>query len=297
MSDLVIRGLNLQQYALYSAEANALRQKWEMSGGQVDIFDEMMAVLQKYGQDPRHCMDESGYLNYHACGNIPEWLDVINKDPQVMVQYSQIHGQYIQQQMFGDASASGSQAIEGITLEKYAETAARLQHAAEQDVPGIVASLGYQDMNHYGRVRDGFTKAMEQDTSLKLSTHFGQLFAKYGQGHMQASHQHSVDLVAEAMEQDKQREQQEQQVVRDVMKMGASGQAAQIIPYLKKTFPDDAEDNDALDWYVDKGVDLFAEAGNQQGARALLDVRFQLVGDEDEEQQEWVNDELERLFS
>ena len=67
--ELIISGLTLEQYALYSAEAGIVRRKWEESEGKLDIKDEMLGILRKYSQDPRTCMDEDGELNYHAAYN------------------------------------------------------------------------------------------------------------------------------------------------------------------------------------------------------------------------------------
>jgi len=294
--ELIISGLTLEQYALYSAEANLLRQKWEQSEGSLDIKDEMLAILQKYNQDPRTCLDEDGNLNYHACGLIAEWHDVINKDAEMMTKYSQISGDYVSRQMFGSADSTDIAAVEGVTLEQYAETAAKTQHASEADAPGIIMALGYyKDMDHYGRVRDAFNKAMEEDTSLKTTTHFGQLFAKYGTAHMEAATQFTVDAVAEAIEEGEDRDALIETATKEVMAMAASGRAAEIVAYLKKTFPDDADDNDALDWYLDRACDLLGEAGNRDAVRALLEVRYPLVG-EDEDKEEWIQSEFDVRF-
>ena len=294
--ELIISGLTLEQYALFSAEANLLRQKWEQSGGTLDVKDEMLAILQKHNQDPRTCLDEDGNLNYHACGLIAEWHDVINKDAEMLTRYSQISGDYVSRQMFGTAEGSSAMTVEGVTLEKYAETAATTQHAAEAEVPGIVASLGYRDMDHYGRVRDAFNKAMEEDTSLKLTTHFGQLFAKYGTGHMEAATQFTVDAVAEAIEEGEDRDDLADRAVREVMTMAASGAAGGAVDDVKKTLPDDADDNDAQDWYLDKACDHLGEAGNRDAVRNLLEVRYGLVG-ENEDKEEWVQSEFDIRFS
>jgi len=295
MGDLVIRGLTLEQYALFSAEAGLLRQEWEKSEGTLDIRDKMLAILAKYGQDPRTCLDEDGKLNYHACGLIAEWHDVINDNPEMMVKYSQIPGEYISRQMFGGAGASADTAIEGVTLEQYAKACAALQGKTEAEVPALVPTLGFKDMDHWAKVRDGFNDAMGKDTTLKLATHFGQLFAKYGQEHMAAGTQYSVDVVTEYKEQGEARDKLQQDAVKQAMKMAVSGQAGGILDYLKKTFPDDAGDADALDWYLDKACDLFGEAGNRDGARAVLEVRHGLRGEE-EPKKEWVENELELLF-
>jgi hypothetical protein len=294
--ELIISGLTLEQYALYSAEANTLRQKWEQSEGTLDIKDEMLGILRKYSQDPRTCMDEDGELNYHACGLIAEWHDVINKDAEMMVKYNQISGDYVSKQMYGSAESTDIAAVEGVTLEQYAETCAKVQHASEADAPAIVTGLGYyKDMDHYGRVRDAFNKAMEEDTSLKTTTHFGQLFAKYGTDHMAASHQHTVDILEEAIEDDEAREELTQEAIKEVMKKAAGGDTSGILAYLKQTFPDDADDNDAIDWYLDQACDLLGEAGNRDAVKALCEVRYPLVG-EDEDKEEWIQSELDVRF-
>jgi len=292
MSETVISGLNFEQYAKYFAEAGALRQKWEMSGGSADIQAEMLQVLAKYNQDPATCMDEDG-LNYHACGMILQWQDVINSDPQLLVKFSQVQSAQVQQSMFGDAGESASLAVEGISLEKYAETAAKLQNAPESEHGDAVASMGYADMDHYQRVSDGFTAAMEKD--MKIASHFGQLFAQYGTGHMANMQQLSEDLVARHLQDVEDSDDLEEQAIAEVMKRAASGQATTVVDYLKQTFPDDADDNDALDWYLDKACDQFGEAGNRGAALALLEVRFTLQEDEDDKD-DWINSAMELLF-
>ena len=62
--------------------------------------------------------------------------------------------------------------------------------------------------------------------------------------------------------------------------MAGAGQAAQILPFLKDYFPDDAEDNDALDWWFDKACDMCGESGDRARAEALLPIRYQLQEDE-----------------
>jgi len=241
-------------------------------------------------------MDEDGNLNYHACGLIAEWHDVINKDAEIMTRYSQISGDYVAKQMYGSAESTDISAVEGVTLEQYAETCAKVQHASESEAPGIVMALGhYKDMDHYGRVRDAFNKAMEEDTSLKTTTHFGQLFAKYGTAHMEAGTQFTVDAVAEAIEEGEDRDALIEKAAREIMTMAASGRAGETLPYLKKTFPDDADDNDALDWHLDRACDLLGEAGNRDAVKGLLEIRYGLVG-EDEDKEEWIQSEFDIRF-
>jgi len=128
---------------------------------------------------------------------IYEWHEAINNDPEMMVKYSQLTGEFMRKAMYGDSEAAGGETvIEGINLDQYARACAALQGKSEAEVPTVIAGLGiFTDMAHWGRVRDGFNAAMGADTSLKLATHFGELFAKYGQQHMAASTQYSVDVV------------------------------------------------------------------------------------------------------
>lgn len=293
MPELTIRGLTLEQYAAYSAEANMLRMEWEQSEGKADIRDRMLAILAKYGQDPRTCIVD-GELNYHACGLIPEWHDAINADPELMVKYSQLSGAIMSKKMFGGAETSAGNNIEGVSLERYAETCAKIQGLSEAEAPGVITALGYYtDMDHWGRVRDGFNNAMSADTSLKLATHFGELFAKYGQGHMAAATQYSVDVVAEAKEQEAARDELITKMTREVAALANAAKGAEILPLLKKNYPD--EDEDYYDWLVDKALDMLAEAGNKNAARNLLSVRYDIRG-ETEDKKEWIESELDSLF-
>jgi len=50
-----------------------------------------------------------------------------------------------------------------------------------------------------------------------------------------------------------------------------------------------------MEWYLDKSLDMLADAGNRDAARALLGVRYDLLG-ETENKTEWVEDELDMLF-
>jgi len=297
MGELVIRGLTLEQYAAFSAEAGMLRQKWEMSEGKIDIMAEMLQILAKYHQDPRSCMDEDGKLNYHACGLIYEWHEAINNDPEMMVKYSQLTGEFMRKAMYGDSEAAGGETvIEGVNLDQYARACATLQGKSEAEVPAVIAGLGFfTDMAHWGRVRDGFNAAMGADTSLKLATHFGELFAKYGQEHMAASTQYTVDVVTMAKEEQNDRDALQQKAFRDVAQMAATGRAGEVLTYLKITFPDDANDNDVMEWYLDKSLDMLADAGNRDAAGALLGIRYDVRG-ETEPKSEWVEHELDMLF-
>jgi hypothetical protein len=296
MPETVIQGLTIEQYAHFSAEANVLRRKWEQSGGSADIRNDMMRVIQKYGQDPSAYCDENG-LNYQYCGAIRGWDEIIARDATAMLKFSQIHGQVIQQAMFGSADESASDSVDGVTLERYAQTAAMLHAASEAEFPAILTTLGYRDQAHWNRVRDGFNAKMAADTTARLATHFGQLFAKYGTAHMASAQQHAHDVVSEAIEDGEDRDALMEKAVRQVSALAAHGRAPDAVAYLRQTFPDDADDADALDWYLDRALDQLGEAGNRDAARALLAVRYDFIGgDEDESREEWVANKLDMLI-
>lgn len=311
MSELVIRGLTLEQYAHFSAEANMLRQKWEMSEGKLDIKKDMLAVLTKYDQDPGMYSDEDG-LNYHSCGLISEWHNLIMEDPEMLNEYTTISGKVAQdamfeeggthtdlkEQMFGETVGDVNMVVEGINLEKYAEVCARVQGASEDEAEGIILGIdGVNSMEQYHKAKKAFDDAMTADTSLTFTTKFGDFFAKYGVDHMAAVKQHSVDILTDIKEEKAEQEETEENALREIMKLAVAGKASEILPYIKATFPEDVDDNDALDHYADQACDLFGEAGNRDGAKAMLSVRYELTGkEENDDREEWIEDELDSLF-
>ncbi len=311
MSEVVIRGLTLEQYAHFNAEANMLCKKWELSEGKLDIRDEMLQILAKYGQNPAMYSDEDG-LNYHACGLISEWHELIMDDPELLAKFTAINGKVAQdamyseggahtdlkEQLLGETVGDVNMVVEGINLEKYAEICATIQHVSEAEMESVILGIdGVNSMEQYHKAKKAFDDAMSADTSLTFTTKFGEFFAKYGTDHMAAVEQHTVDILTDIKEEEEEREATEENAVREIMKMAVSGQAADIISYLKATFPDDADDNDALDYYSDKACDLFEEAGNRDGAKAMLGVRYELTGkEESDDKEEWIADELESLF-
>ena len=91
-------------------------------------------------------------------------------------------------------------------------------------------------------------------------------------------------------------DEREEQVIAHILEMARTGQAAQIVAFLKEKFPDDADDMDALDWWVDKACDLCGEQGDRSTAAQLLPVRYGLQEDEEDPMHEWVESEMESLF-
>jgi hypothetical protein len=91
-------------------------------------------------------------------------------------------------------------------------------------------------------------------------------------------------------------DEREEKTIAHIIEMGRSGQAGQVVAFLKDKFPDDADDMDALDWWVDKACDLCGEQGDRATAQQLLPVRYSLQEDEDEPMNEWIESAMEMLF-
>ena len=88
----------------------------------------------------------------------------------------------------------------------------------------------------------------------------------------------------------------EERVKKDLVAMAKSGRGAEILPYLKKTFPDDADDADALDHHVDQAADVVGEEGDKNAALVLLKIRYSLQEDEDDPEDEWIESAMDLLF-
>lgn len=84
-------------------------------------------------------------------------------------------------------------------------------------------------------------------------------------------------------------------VKNDLLAYARHGRANEIIPYLKHTFPDDADDNDALDWHVDQACDKAGEEGDRAAAQALVAVRYEL-SEKDEPRGEFIESAMNMLF-
>lgn len=91
-------------------------------------------------------------------------------------------------------------------------------------------------------------------------------------------------------------DEREEQTLATILDMARGGKAQQLVAFLKEKFPDDADDNDALDWWLDKACDMCGESGDQATAKQLLYVRYPLQEDEDDPMEEWVASSMEMLF-
>ena len=57
-----------------------------------------------------------------------------------------------------------------------------------------------------------------------------------------------------------------------------------------------ADDNDSMDWWIDKACDMCEESGDRTRAQQLLPIRYQLREDKETPLNEWVASQMELLF-
>lgn len=91
-------------------------------------------------------------------------------------------------------------------------------------------------------------------------------------------------------------EEREEMILGKILQMAGTGQAGQILPFLRSYFPDDANDLTALDWWLDKACDMCGRSGDRASAQQLLIARYPLQENEEDPMDVWVNNALDQLF-
>lgn len=88
--------------------------------------------------------------------------------------------------------------------------------------------------------------------------------------------------------------QRERMIYDRLIAMARAGQAAAMVPFLRDYFPEDADDRIVLDGWLRNAVD---EVGAREPAatRQLLLARYPLQEDEEDPQEVWIANQLERL--
>lgn len=183
-----------------------------------------------------------------------------------------------------DPGGSVDGAQEPVPFERWIEITVAQEAGSQQgkDPTAVLAEFGITPADwgtigaFWGQKFNSNAMAMMEDYN-KWTAHFQQ---KYGVGH------------ADGMTDDE----REDAIVAEIIAMGKSGQAGNIIAFLKQKFPDDADDMDALDWWVDKACDKCGEDGDRATAQQLLPVRYQLQEDEDDPMDEWIASAMDMLF-
>jgi hypothetical protein len=91
-------------------------------------------------------------------------------------------------------------------------------------------------------------------------------------------------------------DQREVVVIDKLLEMAGTGQAAHMIAYLQQKFPEDAQNYDALDWWMDKACDKCGQMGDRNRAQQLLWARFPLQSDQSEGVQAYMESQMNILF-
>ncbi|MFN3198283.1 MAG: hypothetical protein ACE366_07665 [Bradymonadia bacterium] len=106
------------------------------------------------------------------------WYERFEADPtgQLQAKFSMLMQQGATQAHFGDVRDMSQDVLEGITLEQYAAISARI--AGGEPFEQVVAEFGL-DHAGYQRAQNAWNAAMAADTTFKLTTQYGELYAKY----------------------------------------------------------------------------------------------------------------------
>ncbi len=171
---------------------------------------------------------------------------------------------------------------EPVPFEKFVEVTIAQSAGAErgEDPSAVLGSFGMSPVD-FSNIGMYWNKRMSQEATKyhQLFTEYSAKYeAKYGTG--------------DGLTQD----QREEMIVAKILEMAGTGQADQIVPFLKDYFPEDAEDLDVLNGWVDRACDVCGESGDRARAAVLLPVRYQLQEDEEDSMEEWVASEMESLF-
>lgn len=117
-----------------------------------------------------------------------------DKSGQLWARFHQLESQLSMTAHFGDVEDMSQQVRGGLTLDMYARLSAELAQPgadfnavlARHDVAPEVWNLG----------RDAWNEAMSQDTLHKITTQYGQLYAKYDPAHVAAMQQQAGQIAA-----------------------------------------------------------------------------------------------------
>jgi hypothetical protein len=181
-----------------------------------------------------------------------------------------------------DQGVGGDLGAEPVPFETYVEIMEAQNAAAAkgEDAAAVLSSFGMSPLD-WSNVGMYWSKKQQQE-----ATKYHQLFIEYSAKY-QGKYGTGDGLTSD---------QREEKVLAHIIQLASTGQAAQIVPYLKDYFPEEAEDMDAQHWWVDKACDMCGESGNRATAEQLLYVRYHLQEDHDDPQDVWVASELESLF-
>ncbi len=296
MSDLRIKGLNIEEYAKFSSEAQELARRWEASGKELDIRAEMEEIYSRYRQDFTKHIDTEGDFDYSACGIIPEWQDILNGNPELALQYNKIRDDFLKpDNEVGTPRVAADLSFEGISIAQFAEANAKLQGVEPSQQAAVLEIVGVSDLDAWTRASAAFEQAMQNDTSGKIANYYGKLYASFGgQEPAQTRDSQQAEFRDEILDDKEIHE----QVVRTIMKMALEERKPEIIPYLKKSFPQNTRQYKNLHWlepFIKEAAKLLAEADKKKSARLLFDLQFELTDNQGIAKNEWIDKQLNNI--
>lgn len=177
----------------------------------------------------------------------------------------------------------GDVGAEPVSFERYVELREAQAAGATrgEDPIALLQSFGLTPMD-WSNIGQYWAKKFQQEASkyYELDVKYTAVYsAKYGNGDGLTNDEREV------------------KIVNDILNMAGSNQTMQILPFLRDYFPEDAHDNDVMNGWLDRACDRCAETGDQGRAQQILWIRHSVQDDVEEPVAEWVQSEMESLFS
>lgn len=290
-----ICGLNFDQYLGFHREFLALAQ----NGASVP---QMVACLQKWGQQPVWETGEEGReldMTYYMNAGLAPWEQVLAQDPELAARRAMALMDQVNEQEHGALEEDSGIAIAGLSLEGYAELCATMHRhggdatAMQAAIAPLFAKHGVQGMEHFTQINQAYQAAMAADDTGHMNSHYGRLFMKFSPQHQATVHSMVADAVAADQAHQRAEAAREANLLAQLRQMASGADPKLIADLVRSTYPE-AEDEDTLDYYVEKVVDEMAEAQRWNEVQVLLATRFEILGPGGD-RNEWVRDELESL--
>ncbi len=120
-----------------------------------------------------------------------------DKSGQLWARYQQIEGELSRKAHFGDVDDVSQELRGGLTLDMYARVSAEMTQPGA-DFNALLARLGVS-IDTWNTGRDAWNDAMSRDTMHKITTQYGQLYAKYNPAHQAAMAAQAGQIVANRM--------------------------------------------------------------------------------------------------
>jgi hypothetical protein len=108
------------------------------------------------------------------------WLTRMRSDPtgQLEADYHMRVARLANKAHFGDVRDMSGDTQEGVTLDRYAALCVAMAKPGV-DAEAVARANGLTDAAHWVRVNAAWTQAMSQDTTMKLTSQFGELYSKH----------------------------------------------------------------------------------------------------------------------